>query len=187
MARDLSRAGETPGSLHLAQEAGRLLRERGLRLGVAESCTGGLLGGRITAVAGSSEYFLGGVIVYANELKRDLLGVGSATLESHGAVSPECAAEMASGARRRLGVDVALAVTGVAGPGGGTAEKPVGLVYVGLSGPGGTLVRELRLAGSREAIREATVGAALDWLCTALGEDLSGRGAPSEPSGVPIP
>lgn len=153
-----------PGSLRLAEEVGGLLRRRGLRLAVAESCTGGLLGGRLTAVAGSSDYFLGGVISYANEVKTGLLGVRPETLAASGAVSRECAAEMAAGVRRRLDADVGVATTGIAGPGGGTPEKPVGLVFLGFEGPSGAAVRELRLAGTRDQIRAATVDTALEWL-----------------------
>ena len=112
---------------------GRLLAQRGLTVGTAESCTGGLIGHRLTDVPGSSEYFLGGIIAYSNEIKERVLGVNHATLETHGAVSAETALEMAYGARRVLGVDIAVSVTGIAGPGGGSADKPVGLVYICLS------------------------------------------------------
>lgn len=152
-----------PGSLRLAEEVGDLLRRRGLRLVVAESCTGGLLGAQLTSVAGSSDWFLGGVISYANELKAGLLGVRPQTLAVHGAVSAECAREMAEGAVARLGGDVAVAITGIAGPGGATPGKPVGLVYLGLAGPSAG-VRELRLHGTRDEIRRATVESALSWL-----------------------
>ena len=137
-----------------------LLRERGLTLATAESCTGGLVGGRLTDVPGSSDVFLGGAIVYSNAAKERQLGVPAALIAAHGAVSAEVAAAMAHGARERLGADVAVAVTGIAGPGGGTAEKPVGLVYVHAAGPMGE--RELRLdfPGDRETIRgRATVAA----------------------------
>lgn len=152
-----------PGSLRLVEEVGDLLRSRGLRLVVAESCTGGLLGAHLTSVAGSSDWFLGGAISYANELKSALLGVRAETLAQHGAVSAECAREMADGALDRMGADVAVSVTGIAGPGGGTPEKPVGLVYLGLAGPSAG-VRELRLHGTRDEIRRATVESALSWL-----------------------
>lgn len=120
----------------LAQQAGARLRSRRLTLAVAESCTGGLVGDAITDVPGSSDYFLGGVLAYSNPVKQGLLGVQPATLEIHGAVSPQCAAEMAQGVRRLIGSDVALSVTGIAGPGGDTATKPLGLTYIHLSAPG---------------------------------------------------
>ena len=111
-----------------------LCRERGLTLATAESCTGGLVAARLTSVPGSSDVFLGGVVSYANEVKTAALGVPEDVLAAHGAVSAETAAAMAEGARRRLDADVAVAVTGIAGPGGGSDEKPVGLVYVHASG-----------------------------------------------------
>jgi nicotinamide-nucleotide amidase len=130
-----------------------LLRADGLTLATAESCTGGLVGARLTGVAGASDVYVGGVVAYADETKRALLGVPPETLERHGAVSAETAAAMAAGARERLGADVAVAVTGVAGPGGGSAEKPVGLVHVHAVGPGGEETAELRNPGDRETIR----------------------------------
>jgi PncC family amidohydrolase len=114
---------------------GQLLLQHHLTLATAESCTGGLIGHRLTNVPGSSEYFLGGIIAYANEIKERVLGVSPQTLDAHGAVSAETAIEMARGARRVLGVDLAVSVTGIAGPGGGTAEKPIGLVYAALAAP----------------------------------------------------
>ena len=115
------------------EELGSLLTEQGLTLVTAESCTGGLVAHRITNVPGSSAYYLGGVVVYSNEMKEALLGVRHETLLAHGAVSEETAREMARGARQRLGADLAVSVTGIAGPAGGTPEKPVGLVYIALS------------------------------------------------------
>jgi PncC family amidohydrolase len=123
-------------AVYLAQQIGNRLRNRKLTLAVAESCTGGLLGDTITDVPGSSDYFLGGVLAYSNQVKQSLLGVKAETLETYGAVSSQCAAEMAQGARRLLGSDVALSVTGIAGPGGDTADKPLGLTYIHLSAPG---------------------------------------------------
>lgn len=117
----------------LEQEVGALLAAQGLTLVTAESCTGGLVGHRITNIPGSSVYYLGGFVAYANEAKESLLGVLPKTLLEHGAVSEETAREMARGARLRIGADIGLSVTGIAGPGGGTAEKPVGLTYVALS------------------------------------------------------
>jgi PncC family amidohydrolase len=117
----------------LAVELGRLLSARGLTLALAESCTGGLIGSLITDVAGSSDYFLGSAVTYANRAKQGLLGVRPETLLAHGAVSAETAAEMAQGARRIFGAEIAASVTGIAGPGGGMPGKPVGLVHIHLS------------------------------------------------------
>ena len=117
----------------LAIELGCLLSTRGLTLALAESCTGGLIGSLITDVAGSSDYFLGSAVTYANSAKQNLLGVRPETLLAHGAVSAETAAEMAQGARRIFGAEIAAAVTGIAGPGGGMPGKPVGLVHIHLS------------------------------------------------------
>jgi nicotinamide-nucleotide amidase len=136
-------------------------REQGLTLATAESCTGGLVAARLTSVAGSSDVFLGGVVAYADEVKARELDVPAEVLERHGAVSAEAAAAMASGARKRLGADVAVAVTGIAGPGGGTLEKPVGLVYLRAEGPDGSQARRLDLPGDREAIRARSAVAAL--------------------------
>jgi PncC family amidohydrolase len=117
------------------QEVGPLLTEVPLTLATVESCTGGLVAHRITNVSGSSAYFRGGLVTYANEAKEALLGVRHETLLAHGAVSEETAREMARGVRQRLGADIGVAVTGIAGPTGGTPEKPVGLVYIALSAP----------------------------------------------------
>ena len=136
-------------------------RERGLTLATAESCTGGLVAARLTSVPGSSDVFLGAVVAYADEVKARELDVPAEVLERHGAVSAEAAAAMAAGARARLGADVAVSVTGVAGPGGGTPEKPVGLVYLHAEGPDGSLARRLDLPGDREAIRSRSAVAAL--------------------------
>jgi nicotinamide-nucleotide amidase len=145
------------------------LRSAGATLAVAESCTGGLLGARITARAGSSDYFLGGVISYANEVKAALLGVPDELLQRYGAVSDEVAAAMAEGARRATGADYALSVTGVAGPDGGTAEKPVGLVHVACSGPGGTRSTRNVFPGDRDTIRQFSATRALHLLLEELG------------------
>ena len=137
-----------------------LMRERGLTLVTAESCTGGLVGGRLTDVPGSSDVFLGGAVSYSDDAKESQLGVPPALLIEHGAVSAEVAAAMAHGARERLGADVAVAVTGIAGPGGGTADKPVGLVYVHAAGPMGERQLRLDFPGDRATIRgRATVSA----------------------------
>jgi nicotinamide-nucleotide amidase len=150
------------GDVTLETALGALLKEKGLTLAVAESCTGGLLGGRLTAVPGSSAYFLGGVISYANSVKVRRLGVPARLLAKHGAVSAECAAALARGARRAIGADVGISITGVAGPDGGTKEKPVGLVYAAVAGPGSALaVKKLEINGPREAVRSRAVTAAL--------------------------
>ena len=137
-----------------------LCRARALRLATAESCTGGMVAARLTSVPGSSEVFVGAVVAYADEVKRDELGVPEEILAAHGAVSAEAAEAMARGARERLGADVAVAVTGIAGPGGGTPEKPVGLVYLHAEGPDGGVGREFSFPGDRASIRaRSTVGA----------------------------
>ena len=151
------------GAVDLAAVVLDVCREQHLRLAVAESCTGGLLGARITAIPGSSEVFLGGVLAYDNSVKSELLGVESSLIDAHGAVSEEVAAAMAVGAQKRLGADVALAITGIAGPGGGTPEKPVGSVWIALSGPRPE-TRGLRLIGDRAEIRQRSAQAALDLL-----------------------
>ena len=138
-----------------------LLRTRGLTLATAESCTGGLVAARLTDVPGSSDVFLGAIVSYSNEVKAEQLGVPPEVLATYGAVSAETAAAMARGARERLGADVAVSVTGVAGPGGGTEEKPVGLVFVHASGPMGERGRRLDFPGDRSTIRGRAAVAAL--------------------------
>jgi nicotinamide-nucleotide amidase len=164
-ARVRERAGEhiyAVGDEGLEETVGRLLRERGLTLAVAESCTGGLIGHRITDVAGSSAYFLLGIVAYSNEAKQRLLGVREETLVAHGAVSVDTAEEMAEGARRASGADIGLATTGIAGPGGGTEEKPVGTVCLGLAWEGGRWSRRIDMgARSREWIKSMTAQQAL--------------------------
>jgi nicotinamide-nucleotide amidase len=144
------------------------LRSRGMKLAVAESCTGGRLGGRITARPGSSEYFAGGVISYSDQAKVDLLDVPPGMLAQYGAVSEEVAGAMAEGARAALRADYALSITGVAGPDGGTPEKPVGLVYIGCAGPDGTRVRRGDFPGDRETVRTFSATSALHLLRSAL-------------------
>jgi nicotinamide-nucleotide amidase len=137
----------------LEEVVGRGLRGRRLTLAVAESCTGGMLGGRITNVAGASDYFLGGVIAYSNALKERLLGVPRETLAAHGAVSEETAVAMAEGLVRATGADLGVSITGIAGPGGGTTEKPVGLVYIGIAGAGQPRAHRCLFLGDRSTIR----------------------------------
>ena len=148
----------------LAQVVGRALSARGETLSTAESCTGGLIGHLVTAVPGSSGYFLGGIVSYANEVKRDLLGVSSETLETMGAVSAACVREMAEGARRALGTTWAVSVSGIAGPDGGTAEKPIGTVELAVAGPAGTIHRQIRAFGDREQVRLVAAHSALHLL-----------------------
>jgi nicotinamide-nucleotide amidase len=138
-----------------------LCRLRKLTLATAESCTGGLVAARLTSVPGSSDVVAGGVVAYSDAVKRSELDVPAELLVQHGAVSAEVAEAMARGARRRLGVDVAVAVTGIAGPDGGTDEKPVGLVYLHAEGPGGGLGREFSFPGDRASIRARSVAGAL--------------------------
>lgn len=139
----------------------------GVTVAAAESCTGGEVAHRITSVAGSSDYFLGSLVTYANSAKIDLLGVPAAVIESVGAVSEECARAMAEGARRAFGAKIAVSTTGIAGPGGATARKPVGLVYIGLSDPTGTFVERHQFSGDRAAVIDAAAQRALELLVMA--------------------
>jgi PncC family amidohydrolase len=153
-----------PSQQALEEQVGELLSRRGWTLAVAESCTGGLLGHLITNVSGSSAYFEGGVITYSNEAKERLLGVPHQTLFEFGAVSKETALAMAQGARRLLGVDVGLSVTGIAGPTGGTVDKPVGLVYIGLAAEGTELWERHVWQGDRDQNKALSARAALKLL-----------------------
>ena len=158
------RAGEHvygEGDADLAAVVLEHARRAGLSLGSAESCTGGLVGGRLTDVPGSSDVFAGGVICYSNRLKVELLGVPPDLLAEHGAVSEASARAMAEGARTRMGVDVAISVTGIAGPGGGTPEKPVGTVWFAVASPGATETRRIVFLGSRREIRDRAAQTAL--------------------------
>ncbi len=150
------------GNADLSAVVGGLLRDRSLTICTAESCTGGLVAKRLTDVPGSSDYFLGGVVTYSNELKTDLLGVPPALLEEHGAVSEPVAAAMARGALRLLGADCAIATTGIAGPGGATPEKPVGTVYVATALGDDVQVRHFTMFRTRDEIRERTAQSSLD-------------------------
>lgn len=147
---------------------GRALSARVETLVTAESCTGGIIGARITSVSGASAWYSGGVVSYDNAVKQRALGVPMEILTAHGAVSAECAAAMAEGVRGRLGATWGLSVTGIAGPDGGTPQKPVGLVYVGIAGPSGTETRELRLHGDRERVRQRAATLALHLLREAV-------------------
>ena len=146
----------------LEQVVGDCLRARGMTLAVAESCTGGLLSKRITDVPGCSDYYLGGVCSYANEVKMKVLGVQKETLDTVGAVSPEVAEQMAEGVARALGADVGVGITGVAGPGGGTDDKPVGLVYISVWHNGQHFTRKMKAANGRDRIRMQAASTALD-------------------------
>jgi PncC family amidohydrolase len=146
----------------LARRVGDALRERGLHLATAESCTGGLVAHLITEVAGSSDYFTGALVTYGNEAKVALAAVPRDVLDAHGAVSAQVARAMADGTRQRLGVDIAVAVTGIAGPDGGTAEKPVGLTYIAVADTDGADVRRHVWDGDRSTNKRASAAAALD-------------------------
>ncbi len=152
----------------IEEVVGDALRREKATLAAAESCTGGLVAQMITAVPGSSEYFDRGFVTYTNQAKMDFLGVGEDVLREHGAVSEPCARAMAEGARARARTTYAVSVTGVAGPGGGTPETPVGLVFVALAGPGGTVVRRLRWPGQREQVRAISAMVALDMVRRSL-------------------
>ncbi len=149
-------------SQDMEEVVGALLKQRRLKLSVAESCTGGLIGARITNVSGSSEYFERGAVVYGNQAKTEMLGVPEELIKKHGSVSREVAAAMAQGIRRAARTDYGLSVTGIAGPGGGTREKPVGLVYIGLASPQGVKVEEHKYLGTRAQIRLKASQMALD-------------------------
>jgi nicotinamide-nucleotide amidase len=146
----------------LAAAVGRVFIERGLTLATAESCTGGMIGQAITDVPGSSAFYLGGVVAYANSAKSGLLGVDPSLIEAHGAVSREVAEAMASGARNALGADVAVAVTGIAGPGGGSPEKPVGTVWIGVASERGVTAHRFQLGNERPYVRARGTSTALD-------------------------
>ena len=154
--------------LPLEEQIGGLLVKRQWTLAVAESCTGGLLGARITSVSGSSRYFRGGIIAYADDVKVRRLGVAEDLLAQAGAVSAGVAKQMARGVRRRLESDFGVSVTGVAGPEGGSSDKPVGLVYIGVDGPGFNRIQEFRFEGGRNEVRTQSCDRALEMLRDAL-------------------
>ena len=148
----------------LAEEVVKLLKEKKMTVTTVESCTGGLLSGTLVDVAGASDVFMQGFVTYANEAKVSLVGVKEATLEAYGAVSEQTAREMAEGGARVAKAEVCLSVTGIAGPGGGGIEKPVGLVYIGCHVNGNTVVERNVFSGSRREVREQSVLAALKLL-----------------------
>lgn len=148
----------------LEQEVGELLLRKGLTLGLVESATGGLISHLITSVPGSSDYYKGSVISYSNQVKVSLVGVEEETIARHGAVSPQVAEEMARGGRRVLGVDICLSDTGIAGPGGATEDKQVGLFYIGLSYKDESFNRKHIFQGNRAQNKQTAAEAALSWL-----------------------
>lgn len=154
----------------LAARLGAALRAAGKTIACAESCTGGLVTSRLTDIPGSSDYVMGSVVSYTNDIKERLVGVRHETLAAHGAVSPETAREMADGIRRVIRTDLGLGITGIAGPGGSTAVKPVGLVYIAVSSEKGTRVTENHFSGTRTEVKRQTSDAALALALDALTE-----------------
>ncbi|MCL4261119.1 MAG: nicotinamide-nucleotide amidohydrolase family protein [Anaerolineales bacterium] len=148
----------------LEEQIGSALRERGLKIALAESCTGGLAGSRITDMPGSSDYFLGSLVAYAYDAKANLLDVSWNTLNTYGAVSQETVLEMARGARSAFGADIAVSISGIAGPGGGLPAKPVGTVWLGLVAPNGEWARMFQFSGSRVQVKAASADAALQFV-----------------------
>jgi len=148
----------------MEDEIGTILSERGLTISVAESCTGGLIGNLITDVPGSSRYFLGGIIAYSNQSKMEILNVSPKTIAEYGAVSDQTVREMAGGVRKLFNSHLGLAVTGIAGPDGGSREKPVGTVFIGLAMEGNIFATGYRFHGTRGNIKQETANMALDYL-----------------------
>ena len=146
----------------LKQKLFKLLHDKNLTLSTAESCTGGMIGATLTSIPGISEHYGYGFVTYSNDAKQKLIGVKEETLKKHGAVSAETALEMAEGALKVSGADIAVSVTGIAGPGGGTVQKPVGLVYVGLATREKRLFKKLNLSGDRDSVRNQTVDSVLE-------------------------
>jgi PncC family amidohydrolase len=160
----------TPDALvALAERIAAAIGDQGVRIGTAESCTGGLVAHALTEIAGSSAWFSGGVVAYADEVKRTALGVPAETLAAHGAVSAQVAVAMADGIRRALDAGLAVSVTGIAGPGGGSAAKPVGLTYVAVADGRGHEVRRYVWSGDRSENKRASAAAALELLLDRLG------------------
>lgn len=160
--RRLGHALYGTGEDELAAVVGRALLDRGQTLATAESCTGGMIGQTLTAVPGSSAYYLGGIVAYDNSVKRGVLGVSESTLTEHGAVSEACVRQMAESVRKLLGTTYGVAVSGIAGPGGGTQDKPVGTVWLAASSPERTLCRLIQWPGDREQVRKIATAAALN-------------------------
>ena len=158
-------------AVRIEEEIGAILRERGMRLATAESCTGGLLGHLITNVPGSSDYYDRGVVTYSDAAKEELLGVARGILERHGAVSEEAARAMAEGLRRASRADVAVSITGIAGPSGGSRQKPIGLVYIALATPKGTRCIRNQFCGNREDIKRHSALKALELILHYLTDD----------------
>jgi PncC family amidohydrolase len=154
--------------LSLSSEVGSALVDHGFTISVAESCTGGLLSHTLTGISGSSAYFMGGVVAYSNQIKEQVLGVKTGTLIEHGAVSEQTACEMAEGIRNQFKTDIGLSTTGIAGPTGGTAEKPVGLVWIGISTSVATQAFECYFIGDRLEVMRRTVMEILTRLLTQL-------------------
>ncbi len=148
----------------MAEVVGKLLLQKNATVGSAESCTGGNIAHTITLNPGSSAYFKGSVVAYANEIKTSVLGVKQETLQNYGAVSEACVIEMAEGLRAKLNTDYAMATSGVAGPGGGSPEKPVGFVWIAVSGPNGTIAKSFNMGDNRERTILRTTLQALDML-----------------------
>ncbi len=146
----------------IVSRIGLLLVDKQLTVSVCESCTGGLLGAAITSVAGSSRYFVGGIIAYSDRIKRTVVGVKGRTLERYGAVSAQTAREMAQGVKRKMKSDIGVSITGIAGPTGGTKKKPVGSIYIAVAVRNKVTVRRFLLRGGRQNIRKSTVKKALE-------------------------
>ncbi|XPV76685.1 MAG: CinA family protein [Desulfovibrio sp.] len=151
-----------------AEELGTKLRQRGWHVGTAESCTGGLVSAAFTDVSGASDWFWGTIVSYANEVKMGVLGVSEQTMIDHGAVSEPVVMQMAEGACKTLGVDLAVSLSGIAGPTGGTADKPVGTVWIGTHSPDGTVAKCFHFDGDRTSVRQQSVLAAIDMLHSCL-------------------
>jgi nicotinamide-nucleotide amidase len=157
--------------MEIEEKIGILLKEKGLTVAVAESCTGGLISSRITNISGASEYFMAGVITYSNKAKTSFLSVPEDVIERHGAVSHETAELMAEGVKNATGVDIGVSVTGIAGPMGGTSEKPVGTVFIGLASKEGVKARNFLFSGNRLEIKQKTSESALIFLKDYLEEN----------------
>jgi nicotinamide-nucleotide amidase len=160
----ISQYAYAEGDVSMEEVVGQLFVKKNLTLSIAESCTGGLIGHRITNVPGCSRYFKSDLVTYSNDVKEGILGVSEETLKAHGAVSEECVREMAAGVRKRTGTDVSVATSGVAGPDGGTPDKPVGTVCIALSADDQSLSRRYQFRGNRDWVKLITSQVALDWL-----------------------